>query len=198
MINSAKPNHPRIMAAVPTPLFTLPLPKSWAIVLAPTDAVCCHKTETSTKTEATKMSARATWETGREGNGLTSRSEPSSSRSSCQPGNVARRRKQTNARTMATILKSDVSKLFADKTTREQHLHQIRKHNTVLESIGHPYQIQGILVHGHLCRQTRGIVTAQKRSTVRIDAYAKVANTDFELRLSDDVSNCRCDAGVNL
>lgn len=129
---------------------------------------------------------------------MTSRSEPSSSRSSCQPGNVARRRKQANARIMATILKSDVSEIFAERTTRERHSHQVRKHDTVFESIGHPYQIQGILVHGYLCRQTRGIVTAQKRSTIRIDAYAKVANTDFELRLSDNVGNCRCDAGVNL
>ena len=74
------------------------------MVLAATEAVCCHKTETSTKTEATKMSARAICETGREGNGLTSRSEPLSSTSSCHPGKVAKRRKQMNARTMATIL----------------------------------------------------------------------------------------------
>lgn len=159
MINSANPNHPRIMAAVPTPLLTLPLPKSWAIVLAPTDAVCCQRTETSTKTEATKMSARATWETGREGNGLTSRSEPLSSCSSCQPGNVARRRKQTNARTMATIIKYGKTMLSL---------------------------------------KTRSVVTAQKRATVGIDAYTEVANTDFELRLSNDVGNRRCDPGVDL
>ena len=108
IINSANPNHPSIIADVPTPLFTLPFPRSCAIVLAATDAVCCHSTETSTKTEATKMSARATWETGREGKGLTSRSEPRSSISSCQPGKVARRRKQTKARTMATMLKEAV------------------------------------------------------------------------------------------
>jgi len=50
------------------------------------------------------MRASADWETGREGKGLTSRSEPRSSVSSCQPGNVARRMKQTKARMMATIL----------------------------------------------------------------------------------------------
>jgi hypothetical protein len=43
---------------------------------AATDAVCCHKTDTSTKIEAMKMIANAIWETGLEGNGLTSRSEP--------------------------------------------------------------------------------------------------------------------------
>ena len=61
------------------------------------------------KTAATKMMARATWDTGREGKGLTSRSEPRSSNSSCQPGKVARMRKQMKARMMATILMSDIS-----------------------------------------------------------------------------------------
>jgi hypothetical protein len=71
---------------------------------AATEAVCCHKTETSTKIEAMNMMARAVWETGREGNGFTSRSLPSRSSSSCQPGKVAKRRRQMNANTIATIL----------------------------------------------------------------------------------------------
>ena len=104
MISKAKPNQPRIIAAVPTPDFTLPLPKSCAIVLAATEAVCCHSTETSTKTLATNIKARAIWETGRDGKGLISRSEPWSSVSSCQPGKVASRIKQAKARTIATIL----------------------------------------------------------------------------------------------
>lgn len=81
IMSSEKPNQPRIIAAVPTPDLTLPLPKSWAIVEAATDAVCCQSTETSTKTLETKMRARAIWQTGREGNGFTSMSEPV--RSSC-------------------------------------------------------------------------------------------------------------------
>lgn len=105
IINKAKPNHPNIMAVVPTPDLTLPLPRSWAIVLAATDAVCCHSTETSTKTEATKMRARAICDTGLEGKGLTSLSEPRSSVSSCQPGKVARRMKQIKARMIATMLR---------------------------------------------------------------------------------------------
>jgi Pyruvate/2-oxoacid:ferredoxin oxidoreductase delta subunit len=101
---STKPIQPSVMAAVPTPLITLPLPRSCAIVLAATEAVCCHSTLTSTNIEATKMSARATWETGRDGKGLTSRSEPRSSVSSCQPGKLARRQKTTKAKMSATIL----------------------------------------------------------------------------------------------
>ena len=100
-----KPNHPSTMAEVPTPLLTLPLPMSWAIVLAATDAVCCHSTETRTKTEETKMRARATWETALEGIGRTSFSEPVPSSISCQPGKVMRRIKQKKARMTAMILR---------------------------------------------------------------------------------------------
>lgn len=104
MISRVKLNQPMTMALVPTPLRTAPLPKSWAIMEAATDAVCCQSTETRTKIDEMKMMARATWLTGREGKGLTSRSEPSESSSSCQPGKVARRRRQTNAKMMAMML----------------------------------------------------------------------------------------------
>ncbi len=105
MMSSVKENQPMTMALVPTPDRTEPLPKSWAIVAAATDAVCCQRTETRMKMEAMKMMARATCETGREGKGLTSRSEPLESSSSCQPGNVARRMKQIKAKTMAMMLR---------------------------------------------------------------------------------------------
>lgn len=103
MTSNPNPNQPRIIAVVPTPLLTLPLPRSWTIVDAATAAVCCHMMLTSTNTEAMKMVASATWLTGREGKGFTSVSEPPSD-SVCQPGKVARRRKVRKARTMATIL----------------------------------------------------------------------------------------------
>lgn len=89
---------------LPTPLLTLPFPRSWAIMDAATEAVCCHRTETRTKIDAMKIMARATWETGLEGKGLTSRSLPRASSSSCQPGNVARSNRQMNAKMMAIIL----------------------------------------------------------------------------------------------
>ena len=108
-MNSTKPNHPNIIAEVPTPLLTLPFPKSWATVLAATEAVCCQSTDTRTKTEATKMSAKAICETGLDGKGLTSCSEPRSSISSCQPGKVASRTKQTKEKMMAMILEARVS-----------------------------------------------------------------------------------------
>ena len=104
IISSENPIQPSTIAVVPIPLFTLPFPRSCAIVLAPTEAVCCHSTDTRTKTDATKMRARATWQTARDGKGLTSFSSPRSSSSSCQPGKVARMTKTTKASTIATML----------------------------------------------------------------------------------------------
>lgn len=104
MTSKPNPNQPNIIADDPTPLFTLPFPRSWATELAATEAVCCHKTETRMKTEETKIRARADCDTKRDGNGLTSRSEPVSPSSSCQPGNVASKMKQKKARIIATIL----------------------------------------------------------------------------------------------
>ncbi len=108
MISSAKPNQPSTMAVVPTPLTTLPFPRSCAMIEAATEAVCCQSTETRTKIEAMKMIARDIWLTGREGNGFTSTSssEPceDSLFSECQPGKVARRMRQMKAKTIATML----------------------------------------------------------------------------------------------
>jgi hypothetical protein len=108
MISNEKPNQPSTIADVPTPLITLPLPRSCAMIEAATEAVCCHNTDTRTKIEAMKMIARDIWLTGREGNGFTSTSssEPcEDSRSSvCQPGKVARRRRQMKEKTIATML----------------------------------------------------------------------------------------------
>lgn len=84
------------------------------MVEAATEAVCCQSTETRTKILAMKIRARATCETGRDGNGLTSTSEPvAASCSSCQPGKVASRMKVMNARMMATILLDTVNSLLS-------------------------------------------------------------------------------------
>jgi hypothetical protein len=104
IISSVKLNQPITMALVPTPAKTLPLPRSCAIMAAATEAVCCHSTDTRTNMDAMKMMASAIWLTGLLGKGLMSRSEPSESSSSCQPGNVASSRKQMKAKMMAMIL----------------------------------------------------------------------------------------------
>lgn len=139
MMSSVKLNQPMTMAEVPTPDNTLPFPKSWAMMLAATDAVCCHSTDTSTKMEAMKMMASAIWLTGRLGKGLTSRSEPSLSSSSCQPGNVARSSRQMKAKMMAMILAWLV---LGQKRLREWECSQeVGKHNHVLELTREPYQV---------------------------------------------------------
>lgn len=53
---------------------------------------------------AMKTNANAACETGRDGNGLTSTSEPSWRDSVCQPGKVARRMNVMKAKTIAMIL----------------------------------------------------------------------------------------------
>ena len=100
-------------------------------------------------TEAMKMSARAAWETGREGNGLTSCSDPEGSVSSCQPGNVASKMKHMNARMTATILYQDISTpdyRRKDETGTVSCLHEIRENNSIFESRCNPDEIQRILI----------------------------------------------------
>ena len=83
---------------------------------------------------AMKMMASAIWETGRLGNGFTDRSEPSST-SSCQPGKVARRRRQMNAKMIATILQEmeNLAKhYFEGKKHRFQNGAYIRYGNTIM------------------------------------------------------------------
>ena len=65
---------------------------------------CCQKLLSSDRTEATKRTARLTWDTARDGKGLTSLSDPSESSSSCQWGKVASRRMVKNAKATLTNL----------------------------------------------------------------------------------------------
>lgn len=81
------------------------------------------------------MVARAAWETGREGKGFISVSEPEEEVSVCQPGKVARRRKVRKERTMATML---VGGIMGQHVTyggwREvNNLHEVWKDDTVFE-----------------------------------------------------------------
>lgn len=76
--------------------------------------------------------------------------------------------------------------------------HQVWKDNTILKRRSDPYQIQRILIHGNLCRQTRCVIRAQKCTPVRIYANAKVSYSNLQLRLSNEVRYRCCDAGVDL
>lgn len=158
-MRSANENQPSTMALVPTPLFTAPLPKSCAMTDAATDAVCCHSTETRTKMAAIKIKASAICETGRDGKGLTSRSEPSESTSSCQPGKVARSRRQTKAKMMAIILRT--SQFTTSEEYQVKNSHQVGKDNHVLELSSQPDKVERVLVDIDLLRKSSRIVAAQ-------------------------------------
>lgn len=139
--------------------------------------------------DAMKMSASATCETGREGKGLMSMSEPvRASRSSCQPGKVARRRKVTKARMMATILwEGLVSKSFS-WLYEDVNLQEVREDNGILERRGNPDQVQRVLVDVDTLRQRRGIVGAQE-GAVGVCAETEVSHAHLELRLAYNVGD---------
>jgi hypothetical protein len=143
------------------------------------------------------MSARATCDTGREGKGLMSMSEPvRASRSSCQPGKVARRRKVTKARIMATMLRELLARCI-EAAEAEKCVQKVREDDGVLERCCHPDQVQRILVDVDALRKSCGVVRAQE-SSVCVCAESKVANTDFERCLSDNVGNSCGDTWIDL
>jgi hypothetical protein len=105
-----------------------------------------------------KIKARATCETGREGKGLMSMSEPvRASRSSCQPGKVARRRKVTKARIMATMLRELLAGCI-ESARAIKCLQKVREDDGVLERCGHPDQVQRILVDVDALRESSSVV----------------------------------------
>lgn len=79
-----------------------------------------------------------------------------------------------------------------------KNVHQIRENDRVLERAGHPDQIQRILIDTDLTGERTGIVGAQKRAAVRVDADAEVADADLELGAADDVGDGCRDARVDL
>lgn len=80
----------------------------------------------------------------------------------------------------------------------EGSLHQVREDDTVFEGVGHPDQIQRILIHAHLAGQTGRVVGAQKGAAVRVDADAEVADADLQFGAADDVGDGGGDARVDL
>lgn len=126
-----------------------------------------------------------------------SMSEPvRASRSSCQPGKVARRRKVTKARMMATILWEMLAKFPKDGLVREC-LQEVGEHDGVFESRCYPYQVQRILIDVDALRKSGGIVRAEE-STVCVCAQSEVSNANFQCCLSNNVGDSRCDTRIDL
>ena len=89
--DSSTPIQPNTAAANPTCPLTVPYDKLSVMVAAAELAMCCQKTDTNIKMELRLIIAKAACDTRLDGKGFTSRSLPSPSVSSCQPGKVARR-----------------------------------------------------------------------------------------------------------
>lgn len=96
--------HPKAIAALPVWVIVRPYVRCRVTVDAVLAPTCCQNADTQPKAHPSPRAANATIDTGRDGKGFTSRTESSSSSSSCHPGNVARRRKVMNVNMIAMIL----------------------------------------------------------------------------------------------
>ena len=101
------------------------------------------------------------------------------------------------ARTIATILCLWLARCKANGVS-VLHLHEVWKDDAVLKGTGDPYQIEGILIHADLACQTRCVVTAQERSSVWVDAYPEVSDSDLELCLAHNICYGGRDAWIDL
>lgn len=97
-----------------------------------------------------------------------------------------------NAKTIATILPFTL--VFWSSKYGEGGLHQIWKHNHILELTSQPNQIERILINTDFIRQSRSVVTAKPRSSIWIDAYTEVAYACGESGATDDIA----DGGVHV
>lgn len=80
----------------------------------------------------------------------------------------------------------------------DEYSHQVREDDAILERTGHPDQIQRILIDADLARQAAGVVAAQERASVWVDADAKISHPHFQLCLADDVRYGCGDSWVDL
>lgn len=86
-----------------------------------------------------------------------------------------------NAKMMAMMLLQDMLVNAREGGEEEGKLwgdvHQVWEYNHILELTSKPNQIQGILRESYLVCERSGIVTAQPRSSVRVDADTKVSDS---------------------
>lgn len=111
------------------------------------------------KIDDTKMIARATCETAREGMARTIRSEPSESSSSYQDGKVANRRTQRKAKMVAMML--DTGQQLKIDWESSQDLHQVGENNHVFKLSGKPDQVERVIVHRNFLGESCSVVAAK-------------------------------------
>ncbi len=77
-------------------------------------------------------------------------------------------------------------------------LHEVRKHNAVLERARNPDQVQRVLVDADLRCQRARVVAAQPRAAVGVDADAEVADPGLERGSAHEILDRACHARVHL
>ena len=75
---------------------------------------------------------------------------------------------------------------------------QIRENDGILEGSGYPHKVERVLVDRHVVDKGSGVVRANETTTITVDANAKVADTNTELGVADDVCNGSRDTRVDL
>ena len=111
-------------------------------------ATCCHSMERRARIAARADKIAATFDKPFEGNGMTSLSEPLSSISPCQPGNVARIPITTTSNPTAASLERTIC-ISPDKWwdyKPRAGSHKSRKHNGIFEITSLPDQVRWILI----------------------------------------------------
>ena len=76
--------------------------------------------------------------------------------------------------------------------------HQIWENNVIFECTCDPNQIQRILINRNLLCKRTCIVATQEATPVVVNANAKVAHSNLQLGLADDVGDCCRYPGVYL
>lgn len=127
-----------------------------AIANAPVDAaMCCHNAETRQRSDAMPNDHAVTCMSGREGNGLTSKSEPVlASCSSCHPGNVERMQKASAQSAMAASLQTVSVSVIC---TELQHLALTVSRTSINSSTSPPRLLYGPFLSSKMGKEKRMI-----------------------------------------
>lgn len=75
---------------------------------------------------------------------------------------------------------------------------QIGEDDGILEGSGYPDKVEGVLVDRHVVDKSSGVVGANETTAITVDADAKVADTNTELGVADNVCNGSRDTRVDL
>jgi hypothetical protein len=79
-----------------------------------------------------------------------------------------------------------------------RNLQKVGEDDAVLESLGHPNQVERVFVDGDLLGKKSGVIGAEEAAAIWVDADAEIAHSYFEDGGADNVGYCCCYARVDL